>query len=219
MYSPDDTIVALATPPGRGGLGVVRISGPRAQTIAQSLIPGGRELQPRLRDARTRDGRRSQPIRPVEDRRGGRDVLPRGRVLHRRGCRGVQPAWQPRGAGRSDCGGRCARRAAGAGRRIHAARIPERPAGPDSCRGRARPGGGDDARASADGVRSTPGHARRANRRDRAGALRPHRAPRSLGRLPRRRLSLHHAGRDRTAVDAVGARDRSPAGRRRRAAG
>ena len=30
MFAPDDTIVAIATPPGRGGIGVVRISGPRA---------------------------------------------------------------------------------------------------------------------------------------------------------------------------------------------
>jgi tRNA modification GTPase len=47
MYSRDDTIVALATPPGRGGLGVVRISGPRALAIARALIQGGRRLQPR----------------------------------------------------------------------------------------------------------------------------------------------------------------------------
>jgi len=38
MFSPDDTIVALATPPGRGGLAVVRLSGPRAREIASSLI-------------------------------------------------------------------------------------------------------------------------------------------------------------------------------------
>ena len=30
MFSTDDTIVAIATPPGRGGIGVVRLSGPRA---------------------------------------------------------------------------------------------------------------------------------------------------------------------------------------------
>ena len=30
MFSPEDTIVAIATPAGRGGLGVVRISGPLA---------------------------------------------------------------------------------------------------------------------------------------------------------------------------------------------
>jgi tRNA modification GTPase len=34
----DDTIVALATPPGRGGLGVVRLSGARAMEIATRLI-------------------------------------------------------------------------------------------------------------------------------------------------------------------------------------
>jgi tRNA modification GTPase len=37
MYTPDDTIVAIATPPGRGGIGVVRISGPDAVRIASSL--------------------------------------------------------------------------------------------------------------------------------------------------------------------------------------
>ena len=34
----DDTIVAIATPPGRGGLGVVRLSGSQAIEIATSLI-------------------------------------------------------------------------------------------------------------------------------------------------------------------------------------
>jgi tRNA modification GTPase len=34
----EDTIVAIATPPGRGGLGVVRLSGPRALEIAGSVI-------------------------------------------------------------------------------------------------------------------------------------------------------------------------------------
>jgi tRNA modification GTPase len=34
----EDTIVAIATPPGRGGLGVVRLSGSRAIEIATSLI-------------------------------------------------------------------------------------------------------------------------------------------------------------------------------------
>jgi len=33
-----DTIVALSTPPGRGGLGVVRLSGARARQIAESLL-------------------------------------------------------------------------------------------------------------------------------------------------------------------------------------
>jgi tRNA modification GTPase len=37
MFSTDDTIVAIATPPGRGGIGVVRISGVRAPGIATRL--------------------------------------------------------------------------------------------------------------------------------------------------------------------------------------
>jgi tRNA modification GTPase len=34
----DDTIVAISTPPGRGGLGVIRISGPRARAVAESFL-------------------------------------------------------------------------------------------------------------------------------------------------------------------------------------
>ena len=36
-FSTDDTIVAIATPPGRGGIGVVRISGVEAQRVAAQL--------------------------------------------------------------------------------------------------------------------------------------------------------------------------------------
>lgn len=39
------TIVALATPPGRSALGIVRISGPRCRDLARSLL--GTELEPR----------------------------------------------------------------------------------------------------------------------------------------------------------------------------
>jgi tRNA modification GTPase len=41
--SPDytrDTIVASATPPGKGGVGIVRISGPAAETIAKQMLDG-----------------------------------------------------------------------------------------------------------------------------------------------------------------------------------
>jgi tRNA modification GTPase len=38
MFCPDDTIVAIATPAGRGGIGVVRLSGPEAARIAGALI-------------------------------------------------------------------------------------------------------------------------------------------------------------------------------------
>ena len=47
MFAPDDTIVAVATPPGRGGLGMVRISGSRAAAVARALLDGPRSLQPR----------------------------------------------------------------------------------------------------------------------------------------------------------------------------
>jgi len=36
--SSEDTIVAIATPPGRGGIGVVRLSGERALEVASSLV-------------------------------------------------------------------------------------------------------------------------------------------------------------------------------------
>ncbi|HVU35197.1 MAG TPA: hypothetical protein VHE61_17310, partial [Opitutaceae bacterium] len=47
MFSPDDTIVAVATPPGRGGIGVVRIGGPGAARIAAALINRAAPLRPR----------------------------------------------------------------------------------------------------------------------------------------------------------------------------
>jgi tRNA modification GTPase len=47
MFSVDDTIVAIATPSGRGGIGVVRISGPRSASIAASLTEHHAALEPR----------------------------------------------------------------------------------------------------------------------------------------------------------------------------
>ncbi len=35
---PPDTIVAISTPPGRGGVGIVRLSGGRARDVAQSIL-------------------------------------------------------------------------------------------------------------------------------------------------------------------------------------
>jgi tRNA modification GTPase len=37
MFAPDDTIVAVATPPGRGAIGVVRLSGPHAHHITDRI--------------------------------------------------------------------------------------------------------------------------------------------------------------------------------------
>jgi len=46
-FSTHDTIVAVATPPGRGGIGIVRLSGPDARDIAHALITHPGPLHPR----------------------------------------------------------------------------------------------------------------------------------------------------------------------------
>ena len=43
-----DTIAAIATPPGRGGVGIIRVSGPLAKTIAEKVL--GKLPQPRFAD-------------------------------------------------------------------------------------------------------------------------------------------------------------------------
>jgi tRNA modification GTPase len=55
--SPWDTIAAISTAPGRGGIGVVRVSGPATQTIAQQMlgrVPEQRRVE--LRAFRDADG-------------------------------------------------------------------------------------------------------------------------------------------------------------------
>jgi tRNA modification GTPase len=42
----DDTIVAIATPPGRGGIGVVRLSGPESRRIALPMLRLKHDLEP-----------------------------------------------------------------------------------------------------------------------------------------------------------------------------
>ena len=42
----DDTIVAVATPSGRGGIGVVRIAGPEARSIAAPMLRLKHDLEP-----------------------------------------------------------------------------------------------------------------------------------------------------------------------------
>ena len=41
----DDTIVAVATPPGRGGIGVVRLSGPESRAIAAPMLRLKQDLE------------------------------------------------------------------------------------------------------------------------------------------------------------------------------
>ena len=59
MFSTEDTIVAIATPPGRGGLGVVRISGAQATKVTSKIIEWQTPLTPR-RATLTRVGMKSQ---------------------------------------------------------------------------------------------------------------------------------------------------------------
>jgi tRNA modification GTPase len=47
MFSPDDTIVAIATPPGRGGIGIVRITGADTRQVATELLTCQRPLEAR----------------------------------------------------------------------------------------------------------------------------------------------------------------------------
>ena len=47
MFSPTDTIVALATAPAPAGIGVVRLSGPQAAAIARAMLTLGHDLEPR----------------------------------------------------------------------------------------------------------------------------------------------------------------------------
>ena len=42
----EDTIVAISTPPGRGGIGIVRLSGPAARSIAEPLLKLRHSLAP-----------------------------------------------------------------------------------------------------------------------------------------------------------------------------
>jgi tRNA modification GTPase len=42
----NDTIVAISTPPGRGGIGIVRLSGPRARSIGESMVQLRQPLAP-----------------------------------------------------------------------------------------------------------------------------------------------------------------------------
>ena len=139
VFATDDTIVAIATPPGRGGIGVVRLSGPDALAhrdgaarLAASRSPRHATFARRrsTRDARARRSTRSSPPGlprriPTPARTSSRSAAHGSPVLL---ARIVELAI---GAGR----------AAGRARRVHAARVPERPARSGAGRSRRRSGG------------------------------------------------------------------------------
>ena len=109
VFSTSDTIVAIATPPGRGGIGVVRLSGPTRTAIA------GR-LDRRTRGRSSRGTRRSR--RCVRARQHAVDAVdcsaidhvvvtyfPAPAFVHRRRRRRAQRARQPGRAARDRRGG------------------------------------------------------------------------------------------------------------------
>jgi len=67
MFSPDDTIVAIATPAGRGSLGVVRISGSDAQGIAARILIRDLPLEPRHATFARVRAYASEAQRPVDE--------------------------------------------------------------------------------------------------------------------------------------------------------
>ena len=126
-------IAAIAAPPGRGGIGVVRVSGGAVPAIAAALVPRPRSRRawPRWRRFAARAASRStRASRSSFPRRGsytGEDVL----ELHGHGGPAVLRA-----------AARALSRAGGAARparRVHAARVPQRQARPRAGRGRGRP--------------------------------------------------------------------------------
>jgi tRNA modification GTPase len=65
VFSTTDTITAIATPAGRGGIGVVRLSGPDAHAIA-------RQLTGRIKDFRARHATLTGIVEPEAGGTGGR---------------------------------------------------------------------------------------------------------------------------------------------------
>jgi tRNA modification GTPase len=65
----DDTIVAIATPPGRGGIGVVRLSGPAARAIAMPMLRRKHDLEA----GRAVFGELIEPLPGAEISRAGAD--------------------------------------------------------------------------------------------------------------------------------------------------
>lgn len=62
MFSTSDTIVAIATAHGRGGIGVVRLSGPAAHDVARAILARAEPLVPRMATfARVVDDREARP--------------------------------------------------------------------------------------------------------------------------------------------------------------
>jgi tRNA modification GTPase len=115
MFSTDDTIVAIATPAGRGGIGVVRISGPSAVEVANALLQLDSPLRPRYATfARTQGDQVVATYFPAPHSYTGEHVVE------------ISAHGSPSCCGRSST--QAMRSARGwPSRRVHAARISQRP--------------------------------------------------------------------------------------------
>jgi len=70
-----DTIAAISTPPGRGGIGIVRLSGPLAASIAVQLVLTRQPLEhARARLAEVRDAERAEGNGPQAARPEGKSI-------------------------------------------------------------------------------------------------------------------------------------------------
>ena len=186
MHPTDDTIVAIATPAGHGGVGVVRLSGARAAAIGLTMAGRATAWTPRVATRERLDWRRPSG-------RGARHVLSWAEVVYRRRRRGVLGPWQPGGAGRSGAARRGARRPACARRRVHPAGVPERQARSGAGRSGARSGRGGVAGAGPRGVRSARRHVVVGAAGDGGRDARARAQARSVDGFSRRGLSLHRA--------------------------
>ena len=127
LCSTGDTIAAVSTPPGRGGIGIVRISGPDARTIARacSAISG------RATPARGNRGPRRWPSLPDADGHAVDQVVvtyfaaPRSYTAEDV----IEIACHGSPGGPALCAGASLprRRAAGRAGRVYAARVPQWP--------------------------------------------------------------------------------------------
>jgi tRNA modification GTPase len=75
LFSTTDTIAAIATPPGRGGLGVVRLSGPDAHPIVLRLLARSMPLEPRRATFGRIVAPSSREPSSLADARSGRHVV------------------------------------------------------------------------------------------------------------------------------------------------
>ncbi len=127
------TIVAVATPPGKGAVAIVRVSGPAVRLADGPTGENARAAAAARRHLRSHSRRSRRPARP---RLG--DSLCRTKQLHRRGNARAAPARLTRRRSRGRPRVSRLRRASRRTGRVHAARLSQRKARSSRGRGRGR---------------------------------------------------------------------------------